>query len=398
MLGKRQKLKYEAVENEEETTDFEEKKRSLCNAACFWSSLFTSILIGTYYVPSICLTFYQRWLFQTFHFPLTTVLIHMVVKFLLAMLVRAILEKKQGKQRILLGWKEYIIAVAPMGTFSGLDIGFSNWGLELIKVSLYTMTKSTTIIFILGFSMLFKLEKKSWSLALIVLMISTGLVLFTYKATQFDLLGFLLLLFASMFSGIRWTCVQLLLQKSKMGMRNPVDMIYHMQPWMILSVLPFALWMEGPTVIKNCQLFRYSEATVFFNIMSKILLGAFIAFFMEMCEVLVVGYTSSLTLSIAGIVKEMFVLVLAVQWNGDTLSPINVVGLLICFSGITCHVLHKLKNSTKLVGRTYEVQAEHRELGEHLIINEENQYDGSSENDEKNDTQVLFDILRSRDR
>jgi solute carrier family 35 protein C2 len=37
--------------------------------------------------------------------------------------------------------------------------------------------------------------------------------------------------------------------------------------------------------------------------MSKILLGAFIAFFMEMCEVLVVGYTSSLTLSIAGIVK-----------------------------------------------------------------------------------------------
>jgi solute carrier family 35 protein C2 len=76
-------------------------------------------------------------------------------------------------------------------------------------------------------------------------MISTGLVLFTYKATQFDLLGFLLLLFASMFSGIRWTCVQLLLQKSKMGMRNPVDMIYHMQPWMILSVLPFALWMEG---------------------------------------------------------------------------------------------------------------------------------------------------------
>jgi hypothetical protein len=65
MLGKRQKLKYEAVENEEEeTTDFEEKKRSLCNAACFWSTLFTSILIGTYYVPSICLTFYQRWLFQ----------------------------------------------------------------------------------------------------------------------------------------------------------------------------------------------------------------------------------------------------------------------------------------------------------------------------------------------
>lgn len=37
--------------------------------------------------------------------------------------------------------------------------------------------------------------------------------------------------------------------------------------------------------------------------MDKILVGAFIAFFMELTEVLVVTYTSSLTLSIAGIFK-----------------------------------------------------------------------------------------------
>ncbi|RZB40652.1 solute carrier family 35 member C2 [Asbolus verrucosus] len=397
MLGKRQKLKYEAVESEEET-DFDEKKRGFCNPACFWSSLFTAILIGTYYIPSICLTFYQRWLlqvietvldlteltgsFQSFHFPLMTVVVHMIVKFLLSMLIRVILEKKQGKQRILLGWKEYIVAVAPMGLFSGLDIGFSNWGLELIQVSLYTMTKSTTIVFILGFSILFKLEKKSWSLVFIVVMITVGLILFTYKATQFDILGFSLLLLASISSGIRWTCVQLLLQKSKMGMRNPVDMIYHMQPWMLVSVLPFAMWMEGPAVIKNCQLFRYTDMSVFINTMSKVLVGAFIAFFMEMSEVLV----------------EVFVLVLAVEWNGDKLSGINVLGLLICLSGITCHVLHKLKTSSHAMAKTYEVQAEHHELGEQLILNEDTHYDVSSESDERSDTQILFNILKSHDR
>lgn len=76
-------------------------------------------------------------------------------------------------------------------------------------------------------------------------MITTGLILFTYKSTQFNVLGFVLLLIASISSGLRWTCVQLLLQKNKMGMTNPIDMIYHMQPWMIVSVLPFALWIEG---------------------------------------------------------------------------------------------------------------------------------------------------------
>lgn len=76
-------------------------------------------------------------------------------------------------------------------------------------------------------------------------MISIGLILFTYKATQFNLLGFTLLILASISSGVRWTCVQLLLQKSKMGMKNPVDMIYFMQPWMIATLLPFAIWIEG---------------------------------------------------------------------------------------------------------------------------------------------------------
>lgn len=60
----------------------------------------------------------------------------MIVKFLLAGLVRLCLIRKQNKQRVVLGWKEYVLAVAPTGVFSGIDIGFSNWGLELITVSL----------------------------------------------------------------------------------------------------------------------------------------------------------------------------------------------------------------------------------------------------------------------
>lgn len=84
-------------------------------------------------------------------------------------------------------------------------------------------------------------------------MISAGLILFTYKSTQFNFLGFTLLLLASISSGVRWTCVQLLLQKSKMGMKNPVDMIYFMQPWMIATLLPFSIWMEGKYEYKNLK-------------------------------------------------------------------------------------------------------------------------------------------------
>lgn len=42
----------------------------------------------------------------------------------------------------------------------GLDIGLSQWSLEYITLSLYTMTKTTSTPFILLFGLLFKLERK----------------------------------------------------------------------------------------------------------------------------------------------------------------------------------------------------------------------------------------------
>ncbi|CAG9853964.1 unnamed protein product [Phyllotreta striolata] len=393
------KIKYTVVDNtdEQETVDFEPMKRKICSSACLWSSLFTAALIGSYYVPSIGLTFYQNWLYKSFHYPLITVLIHMIVKFILAALIRVCYLKRPIKPSITQEWKEYLLAMVPSGMFSGIDISFSNWGLGLVTVSLYTMTKSTTIIFILIFSILLKLEKKSWSLCSIVTMITVGLFLFTYKSTQFNVLGFTLLLLASVSSGIRWTCVQLLLQKSKMGMTNPVDMIYHMQPWMILIVLPAAVFIEGPSLLQNCHIWGCDDVYIFYPLFMKILLGAFIAFFMEFSEVTVVTYTSSLTLALAGIVKEVVQLVIAVEWAHDQLSLLNIVGLVFCLCGISLHVFHKIKNQPIRYQRPYDATSERQEVNEYLISNYMHESPSESD-DEKSDTDILFDILKRRDR
>lgn len=54
-----------AIIEQEEYLDFEPKmKRKFCSPSCLWSAVFTGALIGTYYIPSVGLTFYQRWLLQ----------------------------------------------------------------------------------------------------------------------------------------------------------------------------------------------------------------------------------------------------------------------------------------------------------------------------------------------
>lgn len=65
MLGKRQKLKYEIVNNlGDDDVEIETVKKKIVTNPCIWSSVCTILLISLYFVPSIGLTFYQRWLYQ----------------------------------------------------------------------------------------------------------------------------------------------------------------------------------------------------------------------------------------------------------------------------------------------------------------------------------------------
>ncbi|CAN7937740.1 unnamed protein product [Ixodes hexagonus] len=299
-------------------------------------------LIVLYYCFSIGITFYQKWFIKEFRFPLTVVICHLVVKFILSGLIRLVYQMCTGRPRILLTWSVYVKQLAITGVASALDIGFSNWSFEFITVSLYTMTKSTCIIFILGFSLVFGLEKRRCSLVFIVLLIALGLFMFTYQSTQFNTEGFFLVLSASFLAGLRWTLAQLVMQRKEVGLGNPIDMIFHVQPWMILGLLPLAIVFEGKHSLK---VFRFHEVEMLVRTGQYVLAGSVLAFFMELSEYLLLTYTSSLTLSIAGIIKEVCTLYLAVNYSGDEISFMNFVGLVICLLGIALHVLVKSLNS-----------------------------------------------------
>ncbi|XP_053624788.1 solute carrier family 35 member C2 [Plodia interpunctella] len=395
--------KYEQLPLSGEADDdvFTTKTRGKWSEICVQKSLISLGLILLYFSLSIGLTFYQGWLLKEFSYPLTVVMYHLVVKWLLSVLVRVVLHVITGTPQLMLSFLTSVRAVAPTGLASGIDVGFSNWGLQLVTISLYTMTKSTTIIFILGFAILLGLEKKSWSLVGIVFMIASGLIMFTYKATQFDLHGFNFLLFASFAAGLRWTFAQLLMQKSKLGLHNPVDMVFHVQPWMFFSLIPFMVMFEG----MSCFYYLGSlENGELLPTILKVTVGATIAFAMEISEFLVVTYTSSLTLSIAGIFKEMCILVLAIKVGGDKLSSINLIGLALCLLGIIGHIVHKVlvikavAGTVSAVDENFEV-IRNRANGDSKsepLLEPDTKWPTSDDSDADTNT-VLHEIIQRRD-
>ncbi|CAF4748292.1 unnamed protein product [Pieris macdunnoughi] len=392
------------VNSELDESILESKPRGKWSDVCFQKGLLSLGLILLYFSLSIGLTFYQRWLLKDFHFPLTVVMYHLIVKWLLSVCVRFVVGIITGQPQLVLPFITCLRSVGPTGLASGIDVGFSNWALELVTISLYTMTKSTTIIFILGFAILLGLEKKSWSLVGIVLTIATGLIMFTYNATQFNLMGFDFLLLASFAGGLRWTFAQLLMQKSKLGLHNPVDMVFHVQPWMFFSLLPFMLAFEGFKCFEKVIALAPGEL---FPTVLKVTVGATIAFAMEISEFLVVTYTSSLTLSIAGIIKELCILVLAVEVSGDQLSPINVVGLVVCLMGISGHIIHKVLVIRRVagtvriledddfvnIGKTRAPKA--KERSEPLLENQK--WQEASDESDIDSSLVIYEIMQRRD-
>ncbi|XP_069507305.1 solute carrier family 35 member C2 isoform X2 [Ambystoma mexicanum] len=300
--------------------------------------ILTLALILFYYSFSIGITFYNKWLLKSFHFPLFMTLVHLVQIFILSTVSRAVMQCYTKRSRVVLTWSDYLKKVAPTALATALDIGLSNWSFLYITVSLYTMTKSSAVLFILFFSLVFKLEELRAALILVVLLIAGGLFMFTYESTQFNVEGFVLVLLASFLGGIRWTLTQILMQKAELGLQNPIDAMFHLQPLMFLSLFPLFIVIEGLHLSTSEVLFRSSDIHMMLKMCGVLSIGGFLAFGLGFSEFLLVSKTSSLTLSIAGILKELCTLQLASHLMGDEMTWLNWLGFGVCVSGIVLHV------------------------------------------------------------
>ncbi|XP_074537532.1 solute carrier family 35 member C2-like [Halichoeres trimaculatus] len=295
-------------------------------------------LVLLYYAFSIGITFYNKWLMKDFHYPLFMTLVHLTIIFCMSTLTRHLMQCATGKPRIILSWRDYLRKVAPTAFATALDIGLSNWSFLFITISLYTMTKSSAVLFILFFSLLFKLEEPNPFLIVVVLLIATGLFMFTFESTQFNLEGFIMVLLASFIGGIRWTLTQVLMQKAELGLQNPIDAMYHLQPLMFIGLFPLFLFNEGLSLSTTDKLFRVTEVSPLVYSLLRLSVGGLLAFGLGFSEFLLVCRTSSLTLSISGIFKEVCTLLLATSVMGDKMSVLNWLGFVVCLCGISLHV------------------------------------------------------------
>ena len=225
--------------------------------------------------------------------------------------------------------------------------------------------------------------RPSWSLAGVVAVISSGLMLLVYGEAHFDSIGFALVMTASALSGLRWTITQVLLQgggggggggKAKgsssgnktsssssssshppspprspasaeagtggghgghgaPGGQGPVAVVAALMPVMaatvaLVSLLAERLWV----VLPHSPYFdSFDSLMLTLGLVSG---GAAIAFAMVWVEFTVIKLTSALTFMVAGTFKEIVTVLAAVAFLGESFSRINAAGLAVLVAGV----------------------------------------------------------------
>lgn len=197
------------------------------------------------------------------------------------------------------------------------------------------MCKSSTLGFVLAFAILFRLEKMSWKLAGIITIMTVGVIMMVAGETAFSALGFVLLMLASFFSGLRWSLTQILLKRNP-ATSNPFASLFFLTPIMFIVLLAIAFPVEGAgdVIAGFGDLSSRKGAIPAFGIL---LAPGVLAFLMTASEFALLQRTSVVTLSVCGIFKEVLTIAAGSLVFSDSMTPINISGILVTISAIAVY-------------------------------------------------------------
>ncbi|KIY34333.1 solute carrier family 35, member C2 [Cryptococcus gattii E566] len=319
------------------------------------NAIVTGIFILSWYGFATLLSLYNKWMFSpqyyNFQYPLFVTACHMVVQFALAAVIRLIwADRFRPKERPTR--RDYLTKILPTAASTGGDIGLSNLSLKTITLSLYTMCKSSTLIFVLIFAFAFRLEAYSLRLLSVISLISFGVFCMVFNTTAVSIPGILMVFSASALGGLRWALTELVMHKKAMGLSNPFATIFWLAPLMAVTLAVVSMIVEGWFGIMGSEFFKGWRAIETGGV---IVLPGTLAFAMVASEYFVIQRAGVVPLSIAGIFKEVSTISISAWVFGDQLTTFNIIGVVITITGIALYSFHKYQKS---MSSTVELDAE----------------------------------------
>ena len=137
--------------------------------------------------------------------------------------------------------------------------------------------------------------------------------------------------------------------------QSPLLLVAKIAPWSAVCTSVAALVLDGkrlwqiyefgwvgPETIEQSGLNDTNAWTLFTEVLAFVSIGGLASLLLLMAEVKLLQLTSSLSLGVFGVIKEILQIILAVGVFHDTISLVNVLGLALCIGGTGAY--HHMKH------------------------------------------------------
>jgi solute carrier family 35 protein C2 len=277
--------------------------------------------------------------------PLTITFIHFSLMSFILAAAKAKWPSLIGPIKLPVG--EFRKLILPIAVCTAGDVGFSNMSYSRVPISVMVVLKSSAPVCIYFLGVFMGLETFRWRTTGICLLIAFAIG-FSVPDRSLDgidsvssspdfMVGCFLVLGAVIFLGIRWVLIQSLAAKY-----SPTQLLFLIQPPSALVLLPISILTEfDSSIIRN-----HFEVHRPWKLIALLIGSVLSAMKCLLCEYQIVHQTSSLTLSVAGIGKEVLTLILSFIVFREEFTSRQIISIFISLIGILIYSIIR-KNSEK---------------------------------------------------
>ncbi|KAI9846714.1 MAG: hypothetical protein M1837_003770 [Sclerophora amabilis] len=295
------------------------------------SNIHPSLYVVAWIALSSSVILFNKWILHTadFHFPILLTTWHLGFATLMTQILARTTTLLDGRKTVKMTGRVYLRAIVPIGLFFSLSLICGNLTYLYLSVAFIQMLKATTPVAVLLASWSLGVSQPNLKVLFNVSFIVIGVVIASFGEIQFVLIGFLFQCGGIMFEAVRLVMVQRLLSSAEYKM-DPLVSLYYFAPVCTVMNLLVSLVVEVPS-LQVSDIMRVGLWTLLAN--------AVVAFALNVSVVFLIGKTSSLVLTLCGVLKDVLLVGASMLIWGTPISGLQAFGYAIALGGLVYYKL-----------------------------------------------------------
>ncbi|KAL2170506.1 hypothetical protein VTG60DRAFT_4792 [Thermothelomyces hinnuleus] len=274
---------------------------------------------------------FNKWILSTlgFAYPVLLTTYHLAFASIMTQLLARYTTLLDGRKTVKMTGRVYLRAIVPIGFFFSLSLICGNLTYLYLSVAFIQMLKATTPVAVLLSSWALGVSQPNLKVFLNVSAIVVGVIIASIGEIKFVWIGFIYQIAGIIFEALRLTMVQRLLSSAEFKM-DPLVSLYYFAPVCAAMNFVVALFWEIPKVSMS-EIYSVGLFTFFLN--------GLCAFMLNVSVVFLIGKTSSLVLTLCGVLKDVLLVVASMIIWGTEVTVTQFFGYSIALCGMIYYKL-----------------------------------------------------------